>query len=113
MSCDIELEIGAGSSPGEFTTRVVRAPAAGEPAAVAELDVDGLLRERDALENMVLASSVSGRGRSRSEEQLKKVGRLLFDALFSGPVEGAYRASLAVAEQQGQRLRVVLRMTDP
>ncbi len=57
MSCAIELEIGAGSSPGEFLTRVVDAPSGSGASAVFQLDVDDLLRERDALENTVLARS--------------------------------------------------------
>jgi hypothetical protein len=49
MSCAIELKIGAGSTSGEFITRVIRAPSGGEPSAVTQLDVEGLLREREAL----------------------------------------------------------------
>src|SRR5271166_6340985 len=114
MACDIELEIFAGSSPGEFTTRVVNAPSGGEPSAVVQLDVDGLLRDRDALETTVLASAVAGRRIiSGHEQQLRRVGRLLFGALFSGSVLGTYRASLMVAQGQGEPLRVVLRLTAP
>lgn len=113
MACDIELEIGAGASPGEFTTRVVDAPSGGEPSVTTLLDVDGLLRDRNALEAAVLASGVSGRGLSAAEQQLRQVGTQLFDALFSGPVMGIYRASLGVALQQGQPLRVVLRLRTP
>jgi tetratricopeptide (TPR) repeat protein/uncharacterized integral membrane protein len=114
MSCDIELEVGAGSVPGQFTTRVVRSPSGGEPSASFELDVDDLLRERDALENIVLASGVSGRRIvSAHEQQLQRVGKQFFDALFSGRVLGEYRASLGVARQRGEPLRVVLRLTAP
>ena len=114
MACKIELEICATSSPDEFTTRVISAPSGGEPSAVARLDVDGLLRDRDTLETTVLASAVTGRKTvSSDEEQLRQMGRLLFDALFSGPVLGTYRASLGVAQQRGEPLRVVLRLTAP
>lgn len=114
MSCDIELEIGAGSGPSEFITRVVRAASGGEPSAGMHLDVDGLLQNRDALLTTVLASAVPGRPiRSRGAEQLRRVGQQLFDALFSGPVRGAYRASKGMAVQQGEPLRVVLRLTAP
>ncbi|MCX2931191.1 CHAT domain-containing protein [Mycobacterium sp. CVI_P3] len=114
MSSDIELEIGAGPSPDEFTIRVVRAVSGGEQSANTRLDVDGILRGRDALESTVLASAVAGRRiASAGERQLQQVGRQLFEALFSGPVYGAYRASLGAAQQQGERLRVVLRLTAP
>ncbi|MFD0449508.1 CHAT domain-containing protein [Rhodococcus aetherivorans] len=79
------------------------------------LDIERLLHKRDAIETTVLASTVagSGRGLSRSEDQLRRVGLELFTALFSGEVAGAYRASLGVAQQRGERLRVVLRLTVP
>jgi tetratricopeptide (TPR) repeat protein len=114
MSCDIKLEVGAGSAPGQFTTRVVDSPSGGEPSASFELDVDDLLRERDALENTVLASGALGRRIVPAhEQQLQRVGTRLFDALFSGRVLGTYRASLGVARQCGEPLRVVLRLTAP
>ncbi|WP_197514500.1 CHAT domain-containing protein, partial [Mycobacterium sp. E342] len=37
----------------------------------------------------------------------------MFETLFSGPVLGSYRASLGVAQQRGEPLRVVLRLTAP
>lgn len=113
MSPEIELEVGAGAASGEFTIRVVRAASGGEPSATTRLDVDVLLRDRDALEAMVVASGVSGRGLSHAEEQLRRVGTQLFDALFSGPVLGTYRASKGVASREGGPLRVVLRLTVP
>lgn len=45
MACDIELEVGAGATPGEYSVRVVRAVSGGEPVVVTRLDVDGLLRD--------------------------------------------------------------------
>ena len=44
---------------------------------------------------------------------MREVGQRLFEALFSGPVYGAYRASLGAVQQGGGRLRVVLRLTAP
>ncbi len=112
MSCDIELEVGAGSARGRFMTRVVDAPSGGEPSASFQLDVDDMLQERDALENTVLASGASGRRVVPAhEQQLRRVGQQLFDALLSGSVLGTYRASLGVAQQRGEPLRVVLRLT--
>ena len=114
MSCNIELEIGAGSGPGEFITRVVHAASGGEPSATMRLDVDGLLRDRDTLETTVLASAVPARlVRSGGAEKLRDIGQQLFEALFSGPVRDAYRASKGVAVQKGAPLRVVLRLTAP
>jgi hypothetical protein len=113
MVAEIELEVGGGAASDEFTIRVVRAASGGEPSVTTRLDVDGLLRDRDALEAVVLASGVSGRGLSHAESQLRRVGTQLFDALFSGPVMGTYRASTGVALQQGQPLRVVLRLNAP
>ena len=86
MSCDIELEIGAGSSPGEFITHVVEAPSGGEPSAVVQLDVDRLLSERDALETTVLASAVSGRRIVPGhEQQLQRVGRAVVRGAVQRP----------------------------
>ena len=79
-----------------------------------QLDVEGLLRERDALETTVLASAVAGRRIIPAHEQrLRRVGQHLFEALFSGSVLGTYRASLAIAQERGEPLRVVLRLTAP
>lgn len=44
---------------------------------------------------------------------MREVGQLLFQALFTGPVYGMYRACLGVAQQRGRRLRVILRLTAP
>ena len=114
MACKIELEIDAASTPEEFTTRVISAPSGGEPSARVQLDAEGLLRDREALETTVLASAVAGRKIvSSHEQQLRQMGRVLFDALFSGAVLGTYRASVGVAQQRGESLRVVLRLTAP
>lgn len=114
MACIIELEISAGPGPGQFITRVLDAPSGGEPSAVIQLDVEGVLRDRYALEMTVLASAVAGRKiASAPEQELRRVGLLLFDALFSGPVLGTYRASVGIAQQRDEPLRLVLRLTEP
>jgi outer membrane protein assembly factor BamB len=110
---DIELEIGAGSSAGHYSVRVIRAAAGGEPAAPLELDVEGVLDRRELLETTLLASAVARRSVPVAEQPVRQVGQQLFEALFTGPVYGMYRASLGVAQQQGRRLRVVLRVTAP
>jgi tetratricopeptide (TPR) repeat protein len=114
MNSDIELEIGAGSSPGDYQVRVVRSAAGGEPVGILHLDVDDVLGLHDQLEATVLASTVPARRALPAAEQLvQQIGRQLFEALFTGPVYGTYRASLGVAQQRGRRLRVVLRLTAP
>ncbi|GHF52803.1 hypothetical protein GCM10010218_37820 [Streptomyces mashuensis] len=113
MTTDLELEI-CGTRPGEYEVRVVRAAAGGEPEAVLRLDVDALLARRAELENTVLASSVSARRVVPvAEEPVRQVGENLFTALFAGPVYGAYRASLGVAQARQERLRIALRLEAP
>ena len=68
---------------------------------------------RDLLEATVLASAVARRSVPVAEQPVRQVGRQLFEALFTGPVYGMYRASMGVAQQRGKRLRVVLRLTAP
>lgn len=113
MNGDIELEIGAESVAGDYSVRVIRAAAGGEPAAPLELDVAQVLGKRDLLEATLLASAVSRRSVPATEQPVREVGQQLFEALFTGPVYGTYRASLGMAQQQGRRLRVVLRLTAP
>jgi outer membrane protein assembly factor BamB len=110
---DIELEIGAGSAAGTYEVRVIRAAAGGEPTANLQLDVEQLLGRRGLLEATLLASAVARRSGPAAEQPVREVGQQLFQALFSGPVYGMYRASLGVAQQRGGRLRVVLRLTAP
>ncbi len=113
MNGDIELEIGAGAAAGSYSVRVIHAAAGGEPAATLELDVDEILGRRELLEATLLASAVARRSMPAAEQPVRDVGQHLFQALFTGPVYGMYRASLGVAQQRGKRLRVVLRLTAP
>ncbi len=113
MDSDIELEIGWGSGPGNYAVRVIRAAAGGEPTGMLQLDVEELLSRHDVLEAAVLASAVPRRSVAINEQPVREVGRQLFQALFTGPVYGMYRASLGLARQRGRRLRLVLRLTAP
>ena len=113
MNGDIELEIGAESAAGDYLVRVIHAAAGGEPTAPLELDVEEVLGRRELLETTLLASAVARRSVPPAEQPVREVGQQLFEALFTGPVYGMYRASLGVAQQQGRRLRVVLRLTAP
>lgn len=62
----------------------------------------------------MLASTATGRRiLSPGEQRLRDVGQRLFEALFSGPVYDAYRATAAAADERGERLRVVLQLDVP
>lgn len=113
MNGDIELEISAGSSAGNYIVRVIRAEVGGEPVSTLNLDVEEVLNKRDLLEATVLASAVKPRSAPIAERPVREVGQQLFQGLFTGPVYGMYRASLGAAQQRGKRLRVVLRLTTP
>ena len=114
MASVIELEVAAGPAAGQFTVRVVRPADDGEPTATMQLDAGTYLGALDDLETVVLASAAAGRRiLSPGEQRLRDVGRQLFDALFSGPVHEAYRASVSAADQRGERLQVVLRLDVP
>lgn len=113
MNGDIELEVGAGTAAGTYEVRVIHAAAGGEPVAQLALDVQEVLGRRELLEATLLASAVARRSGPAAEQPVRDVGQQLFQALFTGPVYGMYRASLGVAQQQGKRLRVVLRLTAP
>ena len=113
MNGDIELEIGPGSIAGSYSVRVMRAAAGGEPTGTLELDIEQVLGRRETLEATLLASAVARRSGASAERPVREFGQQLFEALFTGPVYGMYRASLGVARQQGKRLRVVLRLTVP
>ncbi|MFE0653957.1 CHAT domain-containing protein [Streptomyces sp. NPDC059534] len=113
MATDLELEVSR-TRPDEYEVRVVHAAAGGEPSVALQLDVDGLLNRRAALEATVLASSVQARRAvSAIEAPVREVGQQLFEALFTGPVYGTYRASSGVAQERQERLRIVLRLKTP
>lgn len=110
----IELELGEGSPDGMYAVRVLRSVTGGEPAGACRLDLDALLAERRHIEATVLASSVSARRFADAAEQpLRELGRTLFEAVFTGAVAGAYRASLGVVRERGESLQIVLRLTAP
>ena len=114
VDSDIEVEVGPGASPGEYTVRVTHAVAGGLPTGTLNLDVDELLSCREQWEEAVLASSVRARRRVPTIEQpVRELGQGLFEALFAGSISGAYRASLGVARGRDQGLRLVLRLTAP
>jgi len=114
MDTVIELEIGPGPDPGSYVVEVLRSVGGGEPTSTFTLDVEELLDRRPQLEDSVLSSSVAARRiMPATEVAIQGVGRRLFDAVFSGDVEAAYRTSLAVASGRGKGVQVVLRLTAP
>ncbi|MCW2569806.1 MAG: hypothetical protein JWN54_3903 [Mycobacterium sp.] len=109
----VELAISGGAESGRYEVQVVRSEV-GEASASFGVDADKLLGRRGELQQALLASSAATRGPvPLLELPLREVGQELFAALFGGAVAGLYRASLAVAEGQGEPLRVVLRVNAP
>ena len=114
MDSVMEIEIGPASVAGRFTVRVLRSVGAGEPTTSCALDVGRLLAQRHGLEDSILASSVAARRVTPAHESsLEAVGALLFDTVFAGQVREAYRTSVAVAENRGDGVRLLLRLTAP
>ncbi len=112
MPCEIELEVGPGAKAGEVTTRVLEAPSGGGATETAKINVTRLLGDRDDLETLVVGSGLSGGG-SGGEDRLRRMGQQLFEALFTGRVLGTYRASLGIALERHEPLRIVLQVTSP
>jgi tetratricopeptide (TPR) repeat protein len=107
----LELEL-AEAEPDRFII-TVRSPA-GEETGELNLDAVSVLGQRSQLQSTVLASAVtSRRALSEVEGPVRQVGELLFNSLFSERVYGAYKASLALTQQQGLPLRIVLRTQVP
>ncbi len=108
---ELELELGI-DGHGAFVV-AARSPA-GEESGQLLLDPSAVLGQRAQLQSTVLASAVtSRRALSEVEGPVRKVGELLFQSLFNGKVYGAYKASVALTQQQGLPLRVVLRTHVP
>jgi tetratricopeptide (TPR) repeat protein len=108
---ELELELGV-DGHGAFVV-AARSPA-GEESGQLLLDPDAVLGQRAQLQSTVLASAVtSRRALSEVEGPVRKVGELLFQSLFNGKLYGAYKASVALTQQQGLPLRVVLRTHVP
>jgi tetratricopeptide (TPR) repeat protein len=108
---ELELELGI-DGHGAFVV-AARSPA-GEESGQLLLDPSAVLGQRGQLQSTVLASAVtSRRALSEVEGPVRKVGELLFQSLFNGKVYGAYKASVALTQQQGLPLRVVLRTHVP
>jgi hypothetical protein len=110
----IEVAIGPVNGSNTYKVDVLRSRA-GEATVHVAMDADMLLASRTQLQQAVLASAVPSRAvLPETERPLREVGALLFSALLgSGEVAGRYRASAALATDQGEGLRVVLRINSP
>jgi WD40 repeat protein len=110
----IEVEIGPGVTAGTFTVQVISS-AAGEATETVRLNVEDVLTRRPHLQQALLASSVRSRRVAPEQERMvREVGKTLFTALLGrGEVAGCYRAGAALAEAEGEGLRVMLRIEDP
>jgi hypothetical protein len=105
-----EIAIDSGTVENEISVRVLNSLSGGEPSVVARLDVTALVAECETLEDAV-QESVGG-VELPGEVLLQRVGQRLFDAVFSGEIGVAYRSSYAVAGDRGDKLRLVLRLSD-
>ncbi len=114
-NAEIELEIDGGTRPGEYDIQVLRAAGGGETRSTCTLHIDAFGKQSRSLETAVLASAARARSAMvpELEKPLRQLGSHLFEALFSGSVATTYRASLIVARERGQSLRIVLRLAAP
>jgi hypothetical protein len=113
MAYPFEISVDPGAAEGDISVRVLNSLSGGQPSVVARLDISALIAECETLEGTV-QESVDDRGpESPAEVMLRNVGRQLFDAVFSGEVDSAYRSSYAVASERHDKLRLVLRLSDP
>jgi hypothetical protein len=110
----VEVAIGPGNARGQFRVEVVRS-AAGNATAEVSLDAEMLLARREQFEQTLLASGVAMRNvLSAAERAIRETGQVLFSALLgAGKVAGLYRASVALADERGDELRIVLRIDTP
>ena len=112
MSCDLELEIAPGATPGHYII-TVDSPA-GAASGQLRLDAEKLLSRRRELASAVLASAVPTRSTLSAQElPVREVGQQLFEAVFAERVYGRYTASVQEAARKGEPLRVVLRLRAP
>jgi tetratricopeptide (TPR) repeat protein len=111
---DFELEIGIGQGR-EYPVRVVRSPA-GEARETMYFPFDKLALENQllALQNALLRSGSRRRQILMPEEQtVQNFGQSLFNAPFTGEVRNRYAVSQLAAFNQGEGLRLKLRILPP
>jgi CHAT domain len=114
MGCQIEIAIKSGATEDEISVEVVNSIVEDRATVAAPLDIDALVTACETLEDTILASAESARRvNSPGEQRLQNVGEQLFDAVFTGDVGNIYRNSVALATERSQKLRVVLRLSEP
>ncbi|MFF5075741.1 CHAT domain-containing protein [Actinoplanes sp. NPDC000266] len=108
------LSVNRGAGPGSYSVQV-DTTAAGESSADFTMDVEAMLARREPIQAALLASAAATRGSvTPLERPVRELGTALFEALFSSPrVSGRYQASLAMARDRGESLRVLLRINAP
>ena len=111
---DFEMEIAPGQGR-EYPVAVVKSPA-GEAREIMKFPFDDLTLENrlNALQIALLRSGGSRRQVLSPEgHTVQSFGRELFNALVTGEARSRYDVSVGVARQQGQGLRLKLRILPP
>jgi hypothetical protein len=110
---DFQVEIGAQGEQGYPVS--VRAPDGAEAVTTMRLPPDAELRALLArIPDALLASSARVRRVPTDDEQpVRRLGRLLFDALLTGDSRALLVAARGRAAEQGRPLRMVLRVQSP
>jgi len=110
-----EVRIDPHGQDGRFRVDVLRSPDGSDASVITELGTKNLLAQRQAIESAVLSSTLALGGSALiGEERVRAAGRELFGALLgSGAIAERYRAAEAVAGMESEKLRIVLRTTDP
>ena len=102
MAYPFRIAIDPGLTEEEVSVRVLYCLSGGQPSAVAQLDIATLFAACQTLEDTVQESVRRPNGPGK--QQLQNVGQQLFEAVFSGDVGSAYRASYAVASDRNDKL---------
>jgi hypothetical protein len=113
MAYQFEISVDPGPTEGELSVRVLDSLSGGQPGVVTRLDVTAVLADCEELERALQRPVEPGQPESPGEELLQNIGKRLFDAVFSGEVDTAYRSSYAVASDRKDKLGLVLRLIDP
>ena len=122
----LNFDLRVGSSDNQtYPVTVIQSPA-GEASAALQLQFDDPVFQQ-SLQTLETLRGTSGgtrqpgvkqkpEGGAVNESELKtaqRVGRVLFEALFTSEVRSRYRSSLASAREQGKHLRLRLRVEAP
>ena len=111
---DFVLEIGK-KEGDTYPVEVIQSPAGGAKEVMKlPLDESNLKMQLLGIENSLLRSATSYRlAPTQEEDEIRKFGAGLFDALFTKSVQDFYDISLDRARSQGKGLRIKLILTAP